>query len=309
MELIENGYITFKVYDKNTLHSKRNTFLSECKQFQEFNKLTNLYVLGGFSAFGNPSSFHNTFVRENRLNIYNKSKTILENLYPSKKIELLFDRMLLRKTGTSPSRESWHRDISPIKNEDDIIFGGWVNFDDESNYFSCVPKSHIKNSSLKTGFAKIDKKSDEFKELNKSRKKIEIEPGFAILFFQDIVHEVLSTKLKFDSYRIFHSLRITDSSEALYNKNDIIKNQSVPPLPSNQIPPMYAKLHWTNWLEKLENFSQFIHENCKENILRLTTNTTHNIVQKNMKSLLDYGFKLYPEYTEYELSLYFPIKL
>ena len=37
------------------------------------------------------------------------------------------------------------------------------------------------------------------------------------------------------------------------------------PLKSNQTPPMFAKLHWTNWRDKIEDFTQkYIVDECQE---------------------------------------------
>lgn len=302
---MDKGYITLKIYE--SVEDKRQLFKSELKNFPEF-KNTDEYILGGFSALGNPSSFHNMFVRNVRKDLYKKVKPLFFNFFPDRNIEILFDRMLFRKKGKTPSRESWHRDISPSKIENDIIFGGWINFDDNSNYFSCIPYSHKRNNN-KEGFSKIQKDSEEYINLEKMKIKVEVKPGYAILFFQNIIHEVLNTKLKYDSYRLFHGIRITDSNDPLYPKNNIIKNQEVPPLPSGQIPPMYAKLHWTNWLDKLEDFSNNFHENCKECIYRKSTNTTHNIIQRFMKSLKEYNMIMYEKYSYEEIIIYFPHKI
>ena len=143
------------------------------------------------------------------------------------------------------------------------MFGGWLNLNDSNQYFSCIPRSNLdyKNGS---GFSKIKKNSQEFLNLDNNKLKIEIKPGHCILFFQDLIHEILSSKSKIDMYRIFHSFRITKSSENIFNYENIFKNQAVPYLPSGQIPPMYAKLHWTNHIEKLQEFSTFINEKCLE---------------------------------------------
>ena len=41
----------------------REAFLEETKRFQEFKPGTTQFVLGGYAALGNPSSFHNMTVR------------------------------------------------------------------------------------------------------------------------------------------------------------------------------------------------------------------------------------------------------
>ena len=252
-----------KIFEVNQLKQLREEFLNECENFQEF-EITehSKFVLGGFGALGNPSSFHNMFVRNIRLEVYEKSKELLKTIYKDKKIELFFDRMLLRKAGESKkSRENWHRDITPNLEINDIVYGGWLNLDDKSNYFSCIPGSHQKEN-ITSGFVKI--KKEEYANFNTKREKIEILPGHIILFNQNTIHEIIATKLKYDSYRIFHGFRITDSLVPIFNYDTIIKNQGVPLLPSGQEPPMYAKLHWTNHIQKLKEFSENLKPICKE---------------------------------------------
>ena len=174
-------------------------------------------------------------------------------------------------------------------------------------------KLHIyKNANSELTFyskdrAKITK--DEHKNFNKVKAKIAVPPGYIILFNQNTIHEITATKLKYDSYRIFHGIRFTNNKNPIFNYNDIIKNQGVPPLPSGQQPPMYAKLHWTNHLNKLLDFSKTIHENCKEEKEMKSTGLKHNVVQRYVKSLKYYNFKLYPDYTDEEKQLFIPTEL
>ena len=302
--LQEHGYVTFKVYD--SVSDIRELIQTECKQFPEYVHPVELYVLGGFSGFGNPSSFHNPAVRKVRYDVYQKSKMVLSEVYPDRNIEVLYDRLMVRKSGCVPSKESWHRDITPNIDIKDVIFGGWINLDDRSNYFSCIPCSHLEKQDGPNGFAKISKTSAEYSTLNKRKQKIEVKPGYCILFFQNILHEVLSQKLSYDSYRVFNSIRITDSKEPLYNKLKIMELQAVPPLPSFQIPPMYAKLHWTNWLEKIKSFSNMVVPICRESRERKSDKSIHTVVQQHMKSLKEYNMSLYLEYTEEETKIYLP---
>ena len=275
------GIHILRVFDENILQQLRNEFLEECKQFQEFTT-NNKFVLGGFGAIGVASSFHNLFIRKIRLKTYKTIKDKLHIVHNGKNIEMFFDRMLLRTAGSIPSRETWHRDITPNLEKEDIVYGGWLNLDDKPNYFSYILNSHS-DKKTSTGFVKITK--DEHKNFNKVKAKIAVPPGYIILFNQNTIHEITATKLKYDSYRIFHGIRFTNNKNPIFNYNDIIKNQGVPPLPSGQQPPMYAKLHWTNHLNKLLDFSKTIHENCKEEKEMKSTGLKHNVVQRYVKSL------------------------
>ena len=127
------GYTTVKVFEEDELPKLREQFLQTCRDFPEFSGANNnQYVLGGFSALGNPSSFHNYFVRYVRYKVYLKVKNLLKDEFEGKNIQALFDRMLLRIKGQTPTKETWHRDVTPGLNENDIVLGGWTNFDDKS---------------------------------------------------------------------------------------------------------------------------------------------------------------------------------
>ena len=189
------GYTLFKVFEQHELPLLRKEFDDTCSNFPEFLK-TDQYVLGGFSALGNPSSFHNYFVRFVRYKVFKILKNILKNQYKGKYIQCLFDRMMYRPSGQTPSKESWHRDSSQSLHENDTVFGGWVNFDDNSQYFSCVPGTYKKQD--KSGFMPI--KDEDF-----TGTKVEIKPGHGILFHQTLIHEVLPTKLKYNSYNFFYT--------------------------------------------------------------------------------------------------------
>jgi hypothetical protein len=293
--LSKEGYITFKCFEVSELPNLRKDFLSSCRSFPEYTAATDELVLGGFGALGNPSSFHNYFTRYVRFKVYKIVKKLLLPDYGEKFIQVLFDRILLRPAGKSPSRESWHRDITPGLKNTSLVLGGWVNLDDKSNYFSCVPGSHgvQKNS----GFVKL-------KDQNFTGTKVEIKPGHGILFNQTIIHEVLPTKLNYDSYRVFHGFHISEEMENIFDYGKYIEDQGVPPLPSGQIPPMYAKLHWVNFLEKIETFSEKFKPDCLEIKHRTSSNTDHRIISREMKSLKEYNFPMYDPYDEKEKNIF-----
>jgi len=72
---------------------------------------------------------------------------------------------------------------------------------------------------------------------------------------------------------------------------------------------MYAKLHWTNHLQKLKDFSKNIKQICKETKIMKTKNETHLVTQRYLQSLKDYNFDLYPEYTSEEKLIFTPQNL
>lgn len=111
-------------------------------------------VMGGFAALGTASSFHNTFVRWMRMLVHTDGFELFRALvqlpefverYPhasTYKLEQLIDRLLIRAAGDTASAEAWHRDSSPEAKPLDLIFGGFLNFSQHAQHFSCQLKSH-----------------------------------------------------------------------------------------------------------------------------------------------------------------------
>ena len=100
-------------------------------------------------------------------------------------------------------------------------------------------------------------------------------------------------------------------ARVIKNINDKLKelltSNSIIPLKSGQQPPMYAKLHWTNWLKKLIPFTENnILDEFTENRLRKSDNTEYKVVQKYMKSLKEMNKPLYEAYDENEINMYIP---
>ena len=298
----------------------------------EGNKI--VYTLGGFGAFGNPSSFHHPKLREIRewvmAIILPVIKNYIELLHPKEykkyKFSQLPDRFTLRRKGTSPSSEGWHRDVTPNQKKGDMILGGWLNFDEnDSQYFSCIPGSQneVKQYEIKPGFAVFPKK--EHKELKARKKRIEIPPGYLMMFPQHLVHEVLANKAKKDSYRLYMGWRISKSSDPLFDIKNIMKTQGVPLLPSNQNPPVYSSNHGSIFVDK--KFSVNPGSDLKQNLQEWSIDTfkedcieqkirgsgkkrgeRYFVVHRNMRSLETYGFKKYKDYSSEQIKIFLPKK-
>lgn len=328
MTLNDDGYVVIKSWcsdDLKKLKNIREALDKECSGFQEYVKHESgqQYVLGGFSAFANPSSFHNPTVRTLREWCMSSVIHVMKGQITNKqtKLEQIIDRMMIRRQGLNPSKESWHRDEAPSIKKGDIVFGGWINLDSTPQYFSCIPRSHKVNTSGGGGFVKIDAKT--LKTLNKTlnnqkssiktnmtNEKVEIGPGDIIIFNENILHEVLPNKSKNDMYRLFLGWRLTKYTTPLIE--DLEKKlafQAVMPLKSNQIPPMYAKLHWTNHIQKLVTFSTVMHPKCLE--IKKMKSGKHKdkefrVVKRYLPSLHEMEFTLYSEYTNRETNMYYP---
>lgn len=183
---------------------------------------------------------------------------------PKLQFEQCFDRTMIRRPSQTPGKESFHRDESPGALPTDTIYGGWVNLDPFDQYFSGCPGTH-KEVAKNRGFAKI--KKSEAKKYKGKQQLITIPPGHIFIFYERMVHEVLPSKKKEDQHRMFLGWRTTYSNEPLVpNVEALIKLQAPMPIKSGQQCTQYSQMHWTNWRQRLSDWSiknfkpQFLHE-------------------------------------------------
>jgi hypothetical protein len=297
----------------------------ESPEFNQPNPLDPMWKpqLGGFAAMANPSSFHHPTIRKFREMM---AAAMLDlDVFPIKgrKLEQCFDRMGYRIPGEEVGGESMHRDNSPEAKDGDIIFGGWLNFEDEPQYFSCCPRTHSEVGNQNTGFAKIT--SEEEKAVYKLQfRLIEIPPGHAVVFYERLVHEVRKGNAKRTMVRMFLGWRITDDDKPLFGEQDTnrwIGDQAVPKIKSDQVPrvipkayPNFPKIRKTD--TSFTNFQRLTDWSRRTYIPRCLY--THTVgsgealgtqwirVRPEMLSLLEYGLKLHREYEDQEVALMKP---
>lgn len=276
------------------------------------------FVGGGFSALGNPSSFHNAFVRRVRQHAH---RCVVEAVFgsmlqqnPELQFEQVIDRMMFRRAGQSASAEAWHRDEAKFAQPGDNIFGGWINLDAFNQKFSGVPRSHTEVGQRNGGFATIPK--SHHAHYRQRRQTIEIPPGHIFIFYERMVHEVVGKKLRVDQHRLFLGWRTTYHTTPLtQNLDNLLERQAVIPIKSGQIPPMYPQLYWTNWRDRiLAPWSDaFIVDALKEVKVLKKTGQAYNIVpQKITRGLVELGMgpsQLCPPYSLSEKQLYHPSRL
>ena len=215
---------------------------------------------------------------------------------------------MMRPKGVAATAEKWHRDEAELAKPTDQLFGGWWNFDDDDQVFSCVPGTH-RGVSGHSGFAPI-RDAAQRAAYKASSVTVRIPPGSMLVFYERTVHEVVSRAAKHDMFRQFLGWRLTRSDEPLYPVDAKFKVQAVMPLKSNQTPPMYAKLHWTNHRSKIDEFTaQNIVPECTES-RRVNSGArkgdAHTAVHEHMRSLEEYGFQLYPKYRAAEVNMHKP---
>ena len=151
--LLREGWVVIPTSlgsDREKLDSVRDAFDEHFRQSPELLNArpedpTWKNVLGGFAALGNPSSFHHKFVRKMREMC--EAAVLDEDALPlnGRRLEQCFDRMMRRIPGESTDVESWHRDEALNTLPGDDIFGGWINLDNESQFFSCAPGTHTED--------------------------------------------------------------------------------------------------------------------------------------------------------------------
>lgn len=296
-------------------------------RFPEFVEEPSSYVMGGFGAYGNPASFHNPVVREIRSEAHPLMMKFFQDTFQDEQevvyCEQLFDRMCIRRKGTSTSRETWHRDLCPMVLSDgrvkphEHVFGGWINFDNDPQYFSCALSTHKDDFLLKkkgNGFVLQATPPPQITT------KVQVPPGHAIVFYQHILHQVLPQKQKKDSVRLFQAFRLSTSPEPIFPKETILRwihDQATPLLPSGQHPPMYSTNHSSVFLfsNKIHDpivFSQHVHPRCQ--VQKTCGRGKHegrrySIVHRFMTSLRLYQFPLYPPYEQEEVDMFFPQEL
>ncbi|CAE7563522.1 unnamed protein product [Symbiodinium natans] len=280
--------------------------------FPEFQKGADRLVLGSFGALGNPASFHHPCVRRCRWRCFEAALGVFRNYVQrfaeseSWRLELLWDRLCVRKQGDKMSRETVHRDIAKYKLDSDKIFGGWLNLDCRAQFFHCVPRSHRQNHHGRHGFCREERG-------NQKMHRVEVEPGGLVVFYQDILHEVPRETVAEDSFRLFVGWRLTQSDRSLQDlaatadpgipdTDAIFDTQGVPLLPSGQKPPMYAKNHLLFWRKGLVAWSdQSVRDSCKQQTkcggLKVL------LAPRWFGSLQSLGLPLYNEYTDEEKSI------
>lgn len=275
--------------------------------------------LGGFAAVGNPSSFHHPFVRKMREMC---AATMLDNdVLPinGRLLEQCFDRIMRRIPGSMAGKDSWHRDESVNTVKGDDIFGGWINFDDQPQYFSCAPGSHTEVGTQNNGFAKLQDEDEVawYQSVADVHGQVMIPPGHILVFYERLVHEVVNQKATRIMKRLFLGWRVTMSPEPLFGIDQTtqwVKEQGVPRIKSGQASRTWPGILGSNTpgMESIRTFSANIYQpQCHEEFLIGGKGTkfageTHLRVRGSMRSLAAYKLPMHAEYHPAEFALLLP---
>lgn len=314
MQLRVDGFTVLDVGLGGMVQELRQQLMEETTKFGEFKPGTRVedMILGGFSALGNPSSFHNPTVRKIRELVQGPVQrffTVFEGV-GNRKLEQVIDRLMIRVPGRVTTKESFHRDVCPSKKDGDTIFGGWINLDEVDQFFSCCPGSQI-NTGVGTGFVPI--KKGEIPYWRGRSRCIRIPSGSVLIFNEDLVHEVFSMKHNYTSMRLFLGWRLTNDTRPLVpGIFRTLKKQGVVQIKSHQYPTLFAKLHWVNWKNKLQVFKNVLRNRC---VVKVKCNNTGEIYKLphplggRMCSLKTYKLPMYTKYTRVEVSKHKPTTL
>jgi hypothetical protein len=289
-------------------------------------------VLGGFACCGHPSSFHDEEIRKLREQM--TAEMIHLNILPmnpSEKLEKVFDRILYRVAGETPTAESWHRDEAPTALETDTVFGGWINLNDYDEYFNCVPGTHtdVGAADRNKGFAKI-KSAEEKADYQARCVSITIPPGHMLVFYERLVHEVRAVRATQRVVRMMLGWRVTDADEPLFGHTlttEWIQTQAVPQIKSAQRPRVFPTCY-TNFpagtkrrrdedelpppmnLHKLQEWSEDVfNRTCLKHLMVGSgpyRGSWWHRIDANMDSLAGYKLPLHRAYDEDEIRLLAP---
>ena len=236
----------------------------------------NPLVGGGFSALGNPSSFHGNFPRQQRRLVHPVLRGIMAALLGMPEVQeklpfaadtynfaQLYDRVMVRPKGSAATRESWHRDFSPRAAKGSMVFGGWINYDETPQHFSCVPGSHclateadphisavsaaLGGGGASVGFKLVKNLDGRLAEETLARVKdlaqlIEIPAGHLLLFSDEVLHEVLSKPARHQMVRLFIGCEVTPAVTPMF-RDTLADMDAFAPMriKSDQPSPLYPK--------------------------------------------------------------------
>jgi len=272
--------------------------------------------LGGFAASANPSSFHHVFARQMREMC--TSVVLDADVLPidGRKLEKPFDRVMWRIAGERPTAESMHRDESQTALDGDVIFGGWINLEDVPQNFSCCPQTHQEVGGQNRGFAKLG--AEEQVRYRPHFSLVSIPPGCMVIFYERLVHEVVSILVPpgRTMIRMFLGWRVTDAEEPLFGTQRTlawVEDQGVPKIKSGQDPPVWpsAYSNFPRNFQKLTDWSQrtFVPQCLYTHTVAgsgAAAGTTWIRVKAKMRSLREYGLPLHRQYDVHETRLLAP---
>ena len=243
-QLAKQGYTVLPVFTEAEVKRIRLGLDEEIQKFPEFRdpppRLESgpPLVGGGFGALANPGSYHNPVVRAMRLRAL---KAVLSEeaipVPPGFYLSQVFDRLMVRKAGQTPTPENWHQDTAgrPLP-PGAALYGGWIALDHQE--LSCKPGTQLAvNPGV--GFVKASGNPGESAE----KRVVPVPAGHMLIFNETLMHEIRANKNRGTKARLFTAWAVLPTAEPLYPFEGIIEDQAVPPLKSGQMPAMLPKMY------------------------------------------------------------------
>jgi hypothetical protein len=277
----DGGWVAVPLLDETKLGHLRERLLNQIRHAPEINPRLGKawhYAKTGFGTLNVSSSFHNAIVR----NLRHKADARLKHMFAEVArtryhgdtdvyLEQIVDRVLIRQPGQTPTAEAWHRDESKIAELEmeeegitnahkvyrksqvgalvnDMIFGGWINLNDFTEYLSAIPGTQLDNNAGE-GFSTI--KADQHQELNLRRRRLAVPPGHILVFFENMVHEVLPNPADERQMRLFTGFRISQNNSPFFpDVEDLLWTMSPMALKSGEAAHAYGTMTWSSGVSK-----------------------------------------------------------
>lgn len=234
----------------------------------------NHLVLGAFGALSFPTAWHHPEVRHTRMVLFDALRRVACSTgwrRAGDEVQMLLDRVVLRYPREKVSKEGFHRDIADAKVLqslgkcpssvllDDVILQSWLNLGETSTRFTFVPGTHLVRDAAvmneNMGFGAVDK--DRAAAYGGQERELEIPPGHAVLFVQNIVHAVNARVLRRAMLRLHVGLRITRDKGPLWpDVRGHLRALWHVRLPSGQLPGLWSPC-----------FNSFL-KSCRERYVR-----------------------------------------
>jgi hypothetical protein len=216
---------------------------------------------GGFGAFNWASAYHVPLARDIDGKMFDACVPILRALairYNTPHLEVMPDRLCFRPMDDHIGGESVHRDLSSGLEASDLCFGSFMNLNAVGDQFLTIEKgTHLLHSDPAGGSFMPIRNPAQRLAFRAGRETVTIPPGHGCLFFENILHEVKSGRVKSDSYRKFVGFRLTKSTTPWHPANiNLREDQGALAHKGGSIAPMYPKLYRVNHQEKLRLFTK-----------------------------------------------------
>lgn len=283
-------------------------FLREQREFTTVDE-NQLFVLGGFQAMANPSSYHHPLRRQLMVNIYKYMAPIFSSVIRNsryreyKYFSMIPDRFGIRRNDQQVGKETWHKDksLDLERSRHAILFGGWINLDPigsgKMQYFNCVPGDVVtpeegqgfyeRNLQKKGGFSA---EKDFIPQLNARRQRIQVPPGHLVVFNELLTHEVAPGDKKGDfdasknSYRCYLKWFLSKNKEPYWKRSrmeNFFNNQTQIGMSIYQPDaPFYASAHYSTSVDPLLEISQRVIEPIRTFEIRGSKINASNLAER-----------------------------